>query len=250
LLLASGVNRDVRTRSGETALDLAIDAGHVDVALVLRRAGAEGEVTADTLVGYARGGRVASLRVLLALGVPAEQRDAGGRSALMEASRWGKTDAVRLLLDAGADPDRVDSRGRRPLLVAADWDQLPAVDLLLARGADVNAQDPGGATALHQAAAGGNPDIARVLLRYRADTGIKDTDGDTPLVAAVLGREPDLVRLLIASGCDVNEPTVARRATGNQTTPLGIAVWMHSRYSSDEDTAAVEDLLRAAGARE
>ena len=47
LLLSSGVKPSARSRNGDTALDLAIESGHAEVARALRRAGGAGVISED-----------------------------------------------------------------------------------------------------------------------------------------------------------------------------------------------------------
>jgi hypothetical protein len=250
LLLSYDVSPKAGTRSGDTAFDLAVRNGHAEVARVLRAAGGTGEETAGALAAYARDGETASVRALLASGVPVDEPNRAGGTALLEASRAGEVEMSKLLLDAGADIGRADGEGRTALVLAVLAESLPTVELLLVRGCPVNARDDRGETALHPAAARGYPEISQALLRHGADTDVQDNDGDTPLIAAVLEREPRIVGLLVQGGCDVNLPTVARRSAGNKASPLGIALWISSRNTRDEDAKQIVQILRGAGAQE
>jgi ankyrin repeat protein len=108
-------------------------------------------ITEDSLAGILRAaliGDAEAVSAFLDRGVPVNGRDAGGRTALMEAV-------------FGCHPD--------------------TVELLLKRGAEVNAQDRDGWTALMEASAKGRADVVRRLLAYGADVRIKNKNGWTAL---------------------------------------------------------------------
>lgn len=71
---------------------------------------------------------------LLAHGLPVDDTDDAGRTALWHAARANAFDAVKILLVAGADPDRADNDGKTPRDVAANYPQILAV--LSCAGAD------------------------------------------------------------------------------------------------------------------
>lgn len=120
-------------------------------------------------------------------GMPVNQTDENGNSALMLAAFNGETDTLEALLEAGADPVRVDRNGRNALMFAASGPFPKAVRMLLENGAVVNTADSTEQfTALMFAAGEGHMEVVNVLLEYGADPDRKDADGDT---AASFARE-------------------------------------------------------------
>lgn len=106
---------------------------------------------ATDLFAASASGDLDALRDALAT-VQIDQRDQGGRTALMIACRAGQAPAVRLLIEAGADVNAANSNGTTPLMyaktAAVGNGSTDMLQLLLAAGADINARDSAGRTAL------------------------------------------------------------------------------------------------------
>jgi len=116
----------------------------------------------------------------LKAGMPVDQKEENGNSALMLASFAGHIETMQVLLDAGADVNLRDSMDRTPLMFASSGPYPAAVKLLLANGADINAIDKDEHfTALMFAAAEGLSPIVGILLDAGADPKLKDKDNDT-----------------------------------------------------------------------
>lgn len=96
-------------------------------------------------------GDLSALRDALG-GTHIDQRDAGGRTALMIACRAGQLEAARLLLAAGTDVNAANVNGTTPLMyaktAAVGGGNTDLLQLLLDSGADINARDNSGRTAL------------------------------------------------------------------------------------------------------
>ncbi len=122
-------------------------------------------------------------RVVEALknGMPVDQTEENGSTALMLAAFNGHVETMQALLDAGAEIDLRDTgNGRTALMFASSGPFPSAVRLLLEKGADVNAVDRIEIfTPLMFAAAEGLSPIVDLLLEYGADPNIQDKDGDT-----------------------------------------------------------------------
>ena len=81
------------------------------------------------------------MKLLLAAGADADERESDGDSPLLWAAACGSSaETVRLLLEAGADPNVVgDMEGKTtPLISAVGEEKLEMVKLLLDAGADPN----------------------------------------------------------------------------------------------------------------
>jgi len=113
-------------------------------------------------------------------GMPVDQKDENGNTALMLASFDGHIETMQVLIAAGADINLHDSKGRTALMFAASGPYPAAVRLLLEKGAEINAvDDVDHFNALMFAAAEGLSPIVDVLLEHGADPKMKDKDNDT-----------------------------------------------------------------------
>ena len=77
----------------------------------------------STLHGASRAGDTKLVKQLLDQGVPVDEKDKEGNTALMKAILHGQTEVVKLLIDKGALFDAVDARGDSALLVLAGVDE-------------------------------------------------------------------------------------------------------------------------------
>ncbi|MEX0653824.1 MAG: ankyrin repeat domain-containing protein [Phycisphaeraceae bacterium] len=152
-LLAEGVDPNVPTRDGDTALQLA----------------------AERM-------RASAVAILLAAGADPNLPGKDGQLPLHVAIKTRYLPLVQDLLQGGARLDAVDAEGRTALHVAAAAGGPRLIEALLAAGADVHARDAQGRTPLHIAMAPhrGSRDISLLLLDHGADLVARDQHGHTP----------------------------------------------------------------------
>ncbi len=113
-------------------------------------------------------------------GMPVDQKDESGNTALMLSSFDGHIETMQALLTAGADINLRDSNGRTALMFASSGPYPAAVRLLLEKGAEINAVDNVDRfSALMFAAAEGLSPVVDILLEHGADPKLKDKDNDT-----------------------------------------------------------------------
>ena len=98
---------------------------------------------------------------------------------LLAASR-NDYEGLELLLKAGVPADQRDESGQTALHLAADKGAIDCMELLLKHGADVNAADHDGISVLQAAVIAGHVDACRMLLHNGANPNQADADGDTP----------------------------------------------------------------------
>jgi len=120
---------------------------------------------AGDLVVAARDGDAATVRALLTRHGDPNERDAGGRTALMWAALNGHVATVRVLLDAGADANAVSPTGDTALMAAALKGRDAVVRILLQHGVDTNHRNKAGATAVDFAVERGHFEIADMIER-------------------------------------------------------------------------------------
>ncbi len=122
-MLESGLDINMRTKSGDTALHLAVEAGAEDCLkeLLQRKPELEAEDSLD------------------------------GVTPLIKAIRSGQLGSAQALVNAGASVECKDREQNRALHLAIDMQLAPLIDLLLETGADIESQNSEGCTAVHMA---------------------------------------------------------------------------------------------------
>ncbi|MFD0225899.1 ankyrin repeat domain-containing protein [Streptomyces hirsutus] len=173
-LLDAGVPVNALDDDARTALDLAIEAGHVGMVRLLLAAGADTAGHAGyyhdltPLTHAARLGHTAIVEVLLDAGVPIGPQAGIPYTPLLVAANDGRAETVALLLDRGAEIDDRSMKGKSALEWSACFGQAEAVLQLLGRGAEPTARALGSARAgaeRHPERAG---DYARIVDALRA----------------------------------------------------------------------------------
>lgn len=133
----------------------------------------------STFVKAALNGNTSAVSTALENGMPVNQKDANGNTALMAAAFNGHKDTMQVLIDSEADVNLRVNNGVTPLM-AACGPYPQAVRLLLENGADVNATDRNESfTALMYASVEGLSPVVDILLEYGADPTMADEDNDT-----------------------------------------------------------------------
>jgi ankyrin repeat protein len=243
------VGAQERTR-GQTALMWAAAQGHADVTQALVTGGADVHARSRArhllvnstgnadymgvmdveqggftpLLFTARGGDVATAKILIAAGADVNDAAADGTSALVVATHSGHSALALLLLEHGADPNAIGS-GYTALQIAIRQGDVEVVKALLGRGADPNARlikpTPArrlsddvalarplvGTTPLWLAADFGETEIVRILTAAGADPRLTANDGSTPLIASIGRNEAralEIVKYLAERGANVN----------------------------------------------
>ena len=125
-------------------------------------------ILAEQLRVESRKGNVERVDALLAKGVPIDQADIDGMTALMEASRAGRDPCVEHLLAAGANVNVCASVYSTPLIQATLNRHASTVEILLKHGASPNLRSRLSNSALFWAADLQEPEIIRLLQRYGA----------------------------------------------------------------------------------
>jgi uncharacterized protein len=252
-LLKEGADVNTAQADGMTALHWAAQKGDVELAKVLLYASAN--IRATTRIGgytplliASRNGDAAMIKTLLDGGADPNNATTNGTTALMLAAAAGKPDAVTALLDKGANVNAKENvKGETALTFAAAYGRADVVKVLTAHKADVSAttkaqdlaafakeeqerlaelfaqQGRGGRAG--EPGAGGRgrgpqgPQIPGVTRQYNYTELVGYWGGMSALHLAARQGHTDVVDALLDAGADVNQ-----RATGDQTTPLLIAI--------------------------
>ncbi len=205
-------------RRGMTALHLAIENGHFELAADLLRAGADAN---DQRCGFT------PLHNLTWVRKPHRGDNIDGTPAPVGSGNMTSLELVTELVEAGADVNaqlkkgkagrgRMNHKGATPFLFAARRNDLPLMKLLLSHGADPSIPNTDNCTALMVAAGigtlapgeeAGTEDEAlecvEFLLTLGADINHVDDNGETAMHGACYKSLPKMVALLADRGADV-----------------------------------------------
>lgn len=212
VLLAAGGDPNVAATRSQTALMWAVAQHHPEAVRVLLDHGADVS---------ARSERWSQVMAVPPHSHPANRQDVphGANTALLFAARGGDVASARLLIGAGADVNDVDAAGVSATALAAHSGFGDLVELLLDAGADPNAA-AGGFAALHAAVFRRDLGLARTLLEHGADPDVRVTNwtptrrasrdwsihpslvGATPFWLAARFTQPAMMRLLAEHGAD------------------------------------------------
>jgi ankyrin repeat protein len=172
LFLDAGFDIDALEKERYTALAIASELGHAELA-----------------------------RLLLDRKADVGKHGPTGWAPLSAAAITCRPAIARLLIERRADLDLADRDGNTPLMMACRAGCLEAVRLLVDAGAKVNARGPAGYTPLLYAAEHAGYETAQYLLEHGADPGVNIYSGGyqgyTPLrIARMRRNSADLVKLL------------------------------------------------------
>ena len=190
----------------DTALTMALEKGHYDIAKLLINAGAEVNVY------FARALHLASnhkeIKDLL-IKNGAVERDILSR--FQRAIQDRNIEEVDSMLQTHPQLiNWIHSPGQTPIFFSIKKNNAKMVSFLISKGAKVNIFDSSGQTPLHCAVDKGCYDIVEVLIQNNADINVHTTgllrgySECTPLHLAVRKKDKKMVLLLILQGADVN----------------------------------------------
>ena len=181
------LDQGVRVPDDETnVLEIAIEAGHVDI-----------------------------VRSLLESGHDTRLLDSDENTALMVAVSSGYAEIVDLTMDV-CDVNATNAHSQTALMLACQQADERAVRNLLSQGARIDLEDYGReSTALAYAVRAGSPTIVRLLLdrgadpNERATANLQNRYGDPVLVSGARVGHDDVCQVLLESGANVDERSSA-----------------------------------------
>jgi ankyrin repeat protein len=148
------------------------------------------------LMAAAKNGRIDVVNKLLEQKANVDAQSKQGVTALMLAAENNQTEIVKLLLKKNADPNLEDQTGWTALMKAVYQGNTSCVEALAARSRqEVN-------RGLLIAALTGHQEIAKILLDNGAEVDSRADDGRTPLMLAASKGNNDLVSFFLKAGAD------------------------------------------------
>lgn len=244
--LRNKANPEARGTKGATALMLASELGHADIAKLLIGAGAS---VATTRMGgiaaihhAAAGGQLQTLKLLLASGANVSARTDLGSTPLIVAGRTGNLEVLKTLLDAGADRTEKDSNAVTAFMLAAQTDCVECLKLLRVPGEDINTQSAKGRSVLDYAITSRSATVWQYLFEQGASFDAAKSARDQVLFSFVT-TPTDVLLKKPASNAETFRLLIAHRASlepknADEQTPLILAAKMG-------DLPAVQALVEA-----
>jgi len=191
---------------GNTALILAVNLGHNEIAELLLAAGVHPGIHEAASIGRTdMVGQLLSDEPSLLDSYSPE-----GFTALALAAHFGHIETLEFLISRGGNVNAVSKHVMNvtPLHAALFGRQIEAAKVLVAAGADVTPKRGGagwpraGWTALHYAAGFGFAELVEPLIERGADINAFDDEGKTPLRVAVESAHQDVADLMLNSGAE------------------------------------------------
>ncbi|VAW74041.1 hypothetical protein MNBD_GAMMA12-2727 [hydrothermal vent metagenome] len=197
-----------RDRLGMTALDWSSRLGHIQMATLLLKQGADVDAISGggtALVHAASRGHIAMVKLLLKHGAKVNVNPSrkGSSAALIVAVRSNKMEVVNLLLSHKANVNTKGHKGVTALILASAKGYLAIVKNLLRAGANLESMSRG-RTALMVASSLGHVAIVAELLRHGANVNVRTPMIESALMIAATKGHVLIVNLLLNKGAKVN----------------------------------------------
>ncbi|KAL9045455.1 MAG: hypothetical protein Q9214_001501 [Letrouitia sp. 1 TL-2023] len=229
LLLLELTTTELMEKGGWTALDWAVENGHLNVVEILWQARNNDPSNYIKRRNYlkrtAGKGDVKMVAYWLKQGEEIDSHDSDdNRTALHFAAMKGRKDVALMLLESGADPNFRDRNGSTPIQSAAFWNREDLVLALIKSGKfDLNQSDDRKRTLLHVVVLRGWSELVPTMLKMHASPVAQDDKGHTPLHTATINNRTKAAQILADDGRSV----LIRDRDGWLATDW--AVWLGSR---------------------
>jgi len=176
-LLGYHARNDVHPEFGQTALQVAVSAGHTSIVQLILE-------TAE----HSGANRIIS-----------NHEDENGEAPLHVAARCGSTETMELLVTHGANLGLVDGRGRTCLHCSAQAGQVLCLTFALDSGADeyLEVLSNDGFTPLHVAVRANKTECVKILLQAGADVSAETAGGSNVYNLASKQRSERIMKLLL-----------------------------------------------------
>jgi ankyrin repeat protein len=189
---------------GNTALILAVNSGHDEIAELLLAAGVQPDIYEAASIG-----RTEVVAQLLSDDPSLlDSYSPEGFTALALAAHFGHIETLQFLISRGGNMNAVSKHSMNvtPLHAALFGRRVEAAKVLVAAGADVTPRRGGsgspraGWTALHYCAGYGSAELVEPLIDRGADINAPDDEGKTPLQVAIESAQQEVAELLLNRG--------------------------------------------------
>ena len=185
----------------------ALDHGRIDKANLLLRSGISLDTTETDCLNEAAGnGRADVVKWLSDNGMPIDQPDDCGNTALMVALYNGHHEVAAWLVQHGVNTRSCNRKGDTVMHLAANW--YDCLQVVIHLGLPVDQKNEVGDTPLHVASSIADIRILKAVIDAGSPVNAQNNEGETPLHRAIsaYNLEPDIelpmLRALIKAGID------------------------------------------------
>lgn len=228
-LLGAGVDLNLSSVDGNTALLIAIKEQQTDIVNILtssvtearskRHADTIRNTSAVDIINKCNNLKVTPLicacelrnsefdvvEDLLLMGALVNCSDHKERTPLIVALENNDNDLVDILVKHGANVNFPGDKRTTPLHEMCKSNHFNNVHLLISKGSDIEIVDRHSMTPLMLASKYGHTDITKLLIKAGVNINSVDLNGMTSLMLACMGGFNNLIELLIENGADVNK---------------------------------------------
>lgn len=210
-LINEGVDLNMETDNGPTALMLAARYNNTEMVKILLKAGADLNIqqrkSGWTALMFAEN-NIEIIKLLIQARAKLDLYTVKGFTALILAIIHNKVETVKLLIQAGAKLDLYTVKGFTALIAAIIHNKIEIVRIILEAGADSNQKNLNKhLTPLMYASDRNNVEIVNLLIQAGAEINSQNDDGWTALMFSVAGEKSGkikTVRFLLEAGANPN----------------------------------------------
>lgn len=213
-LLRSGARTESLSRGGQTALQIAVEAGHLTIIMLLRRHVTAQKAEHEEAFHWASetGDSILVERLIkhgtMHVDSKRDVRDHEGVTALYQAVKQGNRAVVDVLLRHNADVNIICRSSpseyahhvhKTPLFIAAEGGDVPMVKLLLQAGATYTSKSSTSHvySVLEAACSAGHLPVVMALVESGADINTEHRYASSPMISAAEEGHSDVVMYLI-----------------------------------------------------
>ena len=195
----------------KSALHIACEANHVEIAKILIEMGANLELKDDTLftplMVAASSGYIELSRVLMESGAKVDATGYHGISPILMATKGRHKRIVEDLIFHKVDVNTVNDENISALIIAAGAGELDLVELLVSAGADVNLREISNNTALSWAIFQTQEEVVRYLLQNGASESISymNAYGMKCIHLATVKNNTSILQMLLDNGANISD---------------------------------------------
>jgi ankyrin repeat protein len=178
---------------GTTALQLAVNKDHTEIAMIMINNGADASKVIQLATSK---GQNEVVKLSIEKNANVDSQAQGNTRALRIAINKDNTELSEILIKAGANLDIKGEDGKSYIDLAIEKGQMKTIANLLDNGVDVNTKDDEHYTLLHNAIMNENKELIKLYTSRGADLEAKTHTGATPLKMATRTGNKEIVEMI------------------------------------------------------